>query len=387
MQGRNILRIGAISLGSLGVVVTAVQNIQALGLMVFEHFWILASSTWLLVTAAIWPDSPGPQSGFKFDAKESKLLSIASKYKWVLLFTLLCTSITAWRYWELHRAVRAPHPFPHDIPPRSSNIQGELRLVSNHAINSRLALSQFGIIPEKTSFRESNKGFEGVGKPLQTFSLNIDLMAPILDGKCSPGFAYSASRATEALQRYAKAHGKETLLAYIQTPQQLQSLVHLRPDVAAQLLPSKGEWLEFSASDYDSVLAWVKDCIGIPYPVFIVTLENTDDREAVITTVTYDVKRTGQAMGGSAGPLSPKIRYSHELRYQIGKQKIDLVPPFAIPAKSSGSFELQLSTKHPDIGLCWLMSIEFGGNVGTARTSAFQLIMSGESQWQKGVIK
>lgn len=116
-----------------------------------------------------------------------------------------------------------------------------------------------------------------------------------------------------------------------------------------------------------------------PTPIFNVVLENTSDREILITKTLYRVSKVGQVMGGDYGLLEPKTRYEHILEWKTGDQEFSLVPPFRIGPHSSGDFLIQLKTNEKNIGLCWLMKIYFitSNEEGGVSTETFQLIMTG----------
>lgn len=115
--------------------------------------------------------------------------------------------------------------------------------------------------------------------------------------------------------------------------------------------------------------------------VFQVSMENPSDGELLVTGVNYRVTEIGQVKGGEPGPLLSTYTYVHALEHRTGVQRHDLTPPFRIPAKAVGAFELVLLTRHPDFGLAWLMTVEFVTSRGIAATPSFQLILSGRPDW------
>jgi len=116
-------------------------------------------------------------------------------------------------------------------------------------------------------------------------------------------------------------------------------------------------------------------------PVWQVTLSNPTDKDMVLTDIKYHVSDIGQVMGGEPGPLSASYEYKYDLKYEKGVQSQVLVPPFKVPPKSSGAFDLVLFTEHPDIGLGWIMQIEFITNIGSVSTDEFQVYLSGSPDW------
>ncbi len=123
------------------------------------------------------------------------------------------------------------------------------------------------------------------------------------------------------------------------------------------------------------------------YPVFQVSLENPNDKDMLVTDIKYHVSDIGGVKGGAPGILEAAYQYDYELKYEKGIQSQQLVPPFKIPAKSAGAFELVLTTKHDDIGLIWIVEIEFVTSTGSVKTDQFQLLLSGNPEWAKGMFK
>ena len=135
------------------------------------------------------------------------------------------------------------------------------------------------------------------------------------------------------------------------------------------------------------MLFFIKQCIGIPYPFFLLTLENERTSELVVTAIVYRVRSIGQIAGGESGPLGAKVTYVHELDYKVGNQRHDLDMPFYVAPNPASSFALQLWTDHPDVGMTWAMRIRLVTNQCSIETDEFQLIMSGQPEWHKGKFK
>lgn len=113
--------------------------------------------------------------------------------------------------------------------------------------------------------------------------------------------------------------------------------------------------------------------------IFQVSMENPNDKDVVVTDVTYHVRELGEVLGGVAGPLESKQTYFHELMFEVGPQKHQLVPPFVIPARSAGAFSLEIYTKDSRPGLAWIMEAEFQSSTGAVSTTSFQLILTGKN--------
>jgi hypothetical protein len=116
---------------------------------------------------------------------------------------------------------------------------------------------------------------------------------------------------------------------------------------------------------------------GNAHPIFVVSLENTTDREILLTGVLYRVEKVGQVSGGRSGPMGPEAMYVHTIHWKDADQIAPLIPAFRLAAKSAGSFLLQLRPKEADVGMAWLMRVVFllGPNEGVA-SERFQLIMT-----------
>jgi len=166
-----------------------------------------------------------------------------------------------------------------------------------------------------------------------------------------------------------------------------------RPAVVQFALVSSSAYREtsegFAASSMHPVTTYSLDPNPPPFlvrkPIFQVSIENRAEADILVTDVAYHVDKIGQVAGGEPGPLNPAFTYVHDLEFRTGVQKRQLVPPFKIPAKSVGALKLVLETKHPDVGLCWLMYAEFITSKGAAKTEDFQLVLSGHPEWARGL--
>jgi hypothetical protein len=108
--------------------------------------------------------------------------------------------------------------------------------------------------------------------------------------------------------------------------------------------------------------------------IFQASFQNMTDHDVSITEIRYVVDDFGEVAGTEAGPLQPAAHYFFLLAWAKGTQTQTLVPPFAIPAKSQGAFNLEIAPKEEGMGAAWLMHIEFVGSEGTVKTDRFQFI-------------
>lgn len=248
-----------------------------------------------------------------------------------------------------------------------------------------IKLRQFELAKSATSYIQTREWFGPVrsGPELTTFRVDGALMDRIQGEGCTEEVDTSLPRIKEALQNYAQQRGRSELLPYIETEEQVKTLVKDQPDIARKLIPQSAEWLELSRPDYEAYILWLSSCAGIPFPVFTVTIENLTDQEQLITKVLYRTEETTSEMGGYLIPLTPSVTYVHEIAWMVGDQEAALDPAFPISPKSSASFQLQLTTKAPDVGMIWLMKICFviDAERGGVCTDEFQLVMSGKPEW------
>jgi hypothetical protein len=248
-----------------------------------------------------------------------------------------------------------------------------------------IKLRQFELAKSATSYIQTREWFGpvGPGPELTTFRVDDALMDHIQWEGCTGEVDTSLPRIKEALQNYAQQRGRSELLQYIETEEQVKTLVKDQPDIARKLIPQSAEWLELSRPDYEAYILWLSSCVGIPFPVFTVTIENLTDQEQLITKVLYRTEKTISEMGGYLIPLTPSVTYVHEIAWMVGDQEVALDPAFPISPKSSASFQLQLTTKAPDLGMIWLMRIclVIDAERGGVCTDEFQLVMSGKPEW------
>ncbi len=178
------------------------------------------------------------------------------------------------------------------------------------------------------------------------------------------------------------------------TTSSISTLVNLfnNGDKAPQLiqfaLNGETSYQEKESSFYDKkVISFEPDPYFLKspfnYPIFLISLENPNDKDMVVTHIKYHVDDITGERGGEPGALKSAYQYEYVLEYKKGIQTHKLVPPFKIPAKSAGAFELVLTTKHPDLGRIWYMSMEFLTSTGAVETEKILLQLSGKPTWWK----
>jgi hypothetical protein len=371
-MGRSFRLLAAV-LGSLGLVISIVENFRHLNVLLEEKFWVVLTVSFVLSIVAIWPKSAHQRTvGFR-DVEKHATISIL-KYRWVFVLTLIFLGAGFYRYYLVNKREpgSAPVVKPGDIPLEPSS---SLSIISSSYAQTpqpRPKLVGFKLRAEKTLYVETSQSGQ------KMYALSADLLGLIKKGGCTKDF--DSHSALISLRAYAQQNSKERVLKYIETEEELESLVANHPQIAKDLMPSKLEWSKFSRADYFAVLNWVRNCVGIQFPVFIVTIENPSDRDLLVTNINYQVLNiTGTPPTNgppqSAGALVPTANYTYELSDKVGVQSQDLSPVFRVPPKSSGAFELQLDAKDKeDYGSqTFTLKIEFVTNQSSVSTDKFLL--------------
>jgi len=248
------------------------------------------------------------------------------------------------------------------IPPPTSQLFGTT-IVSAQSRDSDVKILQFALNPDKTLY-------VNIGG---TYQLDRQLSDQILGGRCTNEFR--ATEALKSLREFASNH-RVSALKYIGNEEQLSVFVRNHPTAARELLPTESEWRELSSADYRNILNWVRNCMGLFFPVFVVSFENPTSQEILITKVRYKADSVSVGKGiGEVGPLIPSAVYVHNLTNETDKE-FDLIPPFSIPAHRNGSMELQLWVKNQIADhYYYSMRIEFVTNRGTVATDKFNLMI------------
>lgn len=373
-------------LGGLGLILGAVQNFTNLSAALRDNFWSVYIVALALLLYSVWPEPPEKENLRIIPQEGSTWSNIGKRFIRVVLVCVFGAFVAAHHIWDTNRSVTAPHPYPNPTKPIGLNVIGR----AYAAAPPSPKIISFGLQTSKTSFEERLEPSHAGGKSqrLRTFLLSYNNMNYIWQGRCTPDFALRESSVRQSLTNFAKENQRTGLMQYIpDAPRPLASLVHERPDITQELLPRSDEWERMAPNVRDDVLFFIKACIGIPYPVFLISFENKRAADLVITGIVYSVRAIGGVKGGESGPLGPKVTYIHKLDYKVGDQRQQMDSPFRIAANSASSFGVQLWTDHPDIGMSWTMKIRLETNQGRVETDEFQLIMSGQPEWAKGKFK
>lgn len=363
-------KLSAAVLGSLGLVVSVVENFRHLSVSLEENFWTVLIISFVLSLAAAWPESRNQRPlGFKV-AYKSRVKFSLWKYRWILVITLIFLGAGYYRYHVVNSRGTGEGPIvkPGDIPLEPASSLSLVPSAYAYAPSRRPKLVSFTLRREKTLYIESKKS----GKKM------YELSGDFVRGKCTQEF--DGGSALLALRAYAKQSNKQHILKYIESKEQLESLVANHPDIAKELMPATIEWSKLNRADYFAILNWVRNCVGIFFPVFIVTIENPTGQDLLVTGINYNILKLDifpptDSPSRPSGPLTPTVTYTHQLVNKLGVQPHTIASPFSIPANSSGAFELQLHAKgETGIGrIIFTMNIEIVTNQSSIKTDTFLL--------------
>jgi hypothetical protein len=360
-----ILKALAAALGLLGLLATAAENFRHFHSALEEYYWYVLAIAWILSVAAVWPQPPRKTVRGPHDTYRLPFTRLLLRYIWVILITVVFLAVGYFRYRITYTPEPGDRPViqPGDVrtrPSRSSEWSFGLAYAQGRPNRPRLL--QFDLASEKTSYIRTGSQYVLPRETVNRYVL----------GECDPDF--NPGPALKSLRDYAKAAGKESLLKFLGSEDQLKRLIKDHPGRAKELLPTKAELSKMDQSDYAAVMSWMRNCVGIMFPVFIVVIENPSDQDLVVESVKYHYYSILGTTGvEGAAPLYPTASYVHKLEPQAGgSQQIDLVPGFNIPSRRNGSLELQLWT---DVSAdkYLVMDVEFITSRGPIKTDKFTL--------------
>lgn len=360
-----VFKVLAAVLGLLGLLATAAENFRHFHSALEEYYWYVLVVAWILAVVAVWPHSPttavrGPHHSYRLS-----LTRLLLKYIWIILISIGFLAVGFYRYRITYTPEPGDRPVikPGDVRVQPRSNEWPFASVYAQSRQSRPRLLQFNLVSEKTSYIKTENEYD----------LPSETLKRALIGECSADF--NARLALRALRSYAKASGKESLLKFLGTEEQLRRLIKDHPNRVIDLMPTKAEMSAMNRSDYAAIMSWKRNCVGILFPVFMVVIENPFDQALAVTGVKYHYyKLLGTTGVQGAAPLYPTAVYVHELKPQAGgSHQLDLSPGFNIPARQNGSLELQLWT-NASADLYVLMDIEFITSRGTIKTNTFTLV-------------
>ena len=332
----SIVKGAAALIGGLGLLTTAVAQVSEIEGLLERHLWPLLSIAWVLLTAALWP---GPERRRKRRTPNSSVL-LVRQYGGVAAATIAVLCIGSWRLWEVRRA---------------SGPSGSLHLQGADLSEPRTLLTpppltlrpdappqvvQFMLDTRKTVY--SSEPYED--EPLKNVEVwgirslgggdddyergidywhkyvapNVELSGPneefltsfALRRRCRSFLQTTKTR--EALRRFVSRSDRAGLAKYIEGD--LSTLAIRRQDIVAKLMPTDAEWASVrAAGDEEAILGWIDNCVGLPYPVVLVTLANPNGAAAVVSAVRYWVidSQHSCAAGDTPELLWPVFRYRH----------------------------------------------------------------------------
>lgn len=355
--------------GTLGLVLTTTEQMVGIHGSLHERFWLIWFIALAALLAAVWPRRR-PKAGFDV-ARKPNLAS----YRWVIAVCLAFLAVGALRYWEVRRSVSGPRPVVPTIPPA---LILPIALVNTPDLPTQVDLVSFRLQREKTSYTGTEKFF-GPDPYVDPFEecrpydiayddLDIDAVLALPGGDFPP---LDIRRIRRALQRRAKTTDQRDLLKYIQSDKLVRTLVPRRPDIATRLIPRSEEWPLLSKQDYKDLLHWLRNCVGIFRPVFLVMIRNRATQPIYVTEVVYHVLEADQFKDSvpGAGPATPSAIYSHKIIPRATMQRRFLDKPFRIPKEDLGLFELEIDLETFGGGPWYVnLRVEFVTTVGSATT-------------------
>lgn len=113
-----------------------------------------------------------------------------------------------------------------------------------------------------------------------------------------------------------------------------------------------------------------------PSLVFQVTLQNPSSQELLATDITYKVTEIGEVKSLTPQPIESNKKYKHNIRWAVGDQLGRLVPVYSIPAKTTGSFEVEITTgESAPFGSLVIMTVLIKTSLGDVETEKFQVYL------------
>ncbi|MCW3070708.1 MAG: hypothetical protein JWO44_598 [Bacteroidetes bacterium] len=403
---KDILKKISIILGVVGIATVSFESIVHFSDVLNKQFWPLIIIAYVLTVGAIWPEKKLQTIGFKSPYKNQPTLR---QYRWILLITLFFLLLIAFRLYQIYIPTEGNYPTVNPIPAFSEdqkqiepsnlnqwngkpNGEGQITEANEFVDSTNLPILQrFSLNESKTSFVESNQSFAGIlsNSSYKTYSMDPGFYNKSYPEQCICNWNTSEYvNVSEALKHYTALTGKQQYDKYINDDAWVEYLLTKHPDVTQHVIPNGEEWSKLSTNDYATILRWIRCCVGIPYPTFVCVIQNPSNEELIVDKIHFNVLKIGQVMSAEEGIIAPKASYVFNLKHATGTQVLKLMPAgFRIAANSTYSFELQVFTDTPDMGLCWLMNVEFITTHGNVKTDNFQLIMSGKPTWYRGLIK
>ncbi len=390
IEVERVRKLTAIVGGTLAMAVALVSNIETLAPLLLGNIIIVSLILCIIANIAIWPR----KGARPMSLVPQKRISTIQLYKTVIVVNFLSIIAISYLLYEFHYR-KNPGNLYHKRP-SISFLSTALAQATNLPV-----IDTFRIAEKYTTFSESrdqidmSEGAESGRKIKRNFGMSDEFFNRDKERQCMDGVLRRFSDAVDGTVRTAKAlrifltsNGKSRLVNYINTSINAE-FVGKRPDIASQFIPTDSEWKELRKSSdtetYETILNWVKYCVGIPYPVFDFVIENKNDKNPIsVTAIEYHVIDIGGYKAVENGTLAPLSTITHEINYEKGIQRRE-IDPFVIGPNSFSRFLLQIFNGSDRLGMSWRMKIRLITNVGSVDTEEFQLFMSGSETWSKGI--
>lgn len=352
----------------------ALNHLRDISGFFYEHTLAILFILWIVSVYWTFPTQKTKRPGYPGIRYYSR------RYFALVSVTLVYGFTASWFIWEtrfrhvdgvIH--VRAP----------GAHLQIHENWISRaNARQSAPLIQQFDLIKDQTTFIEkddeldfSEHAKEGV-RVARSFGMNPKWFNKNKNpGGCMDGlyekFAYDALdgdvATMHAFTYYLKKFNKQNLLPYLE---------HIiigksrRPDIennngglypsSAELNAMRQDTAEANGPEHAAVIVnWIKYCVGIPYPVFRITVSNTDTSRALqLTSIDYVVHDIGGYAAGEPGLFVVIPSYVFPIEYKRGLQTNPIVDPiFNIRPGETGSFNLTIFNNSDNAGLTWKMKI------------------------------
>lgn len=151
-----------------------------------------------------------------------------------------------------------------------------------------------------------------------------------------------------------------------------RALIKTGGDTIFKALPNAselGQLKKDKPADFQILMGWLSNCVGLADPVLIWTLRNSSDRELLLTSVDYEVIDVGQVKGGGPTPVEPIDVATHDLIHEVGIQNQNLEPRISMPPKSIASVRIRYRLQADQPGYTWLLRAIFNASDGTKGVS------------------
>lgn len=131
--------------------------------------------------------------------------------------------------------------------------------------------------------------------------------------------------------------------------------------------------------EFEIIMDWLVNCVGIAEPVLNWTLSNTSNRKLLLTAVDYEVLEVDEVKGGGQGDFTIVDIERHELEYKKGTQTRDFKNHIPLNPKSTVTIPIHYQLPVQKSGQTWYLRATFRCLDGTRATSKAIEIISAKS--------